>query len=174
MRALFETFAPRNQSEAACDDVVRHCATDASAQFSQPNHGPALSDRRLHLDRLVDDNLEVVSAAAGVGGEVRANSLFLLQNSLIYQVTFPVSLGREFLKKSRQYKLFSASSLTLEPRNREFPCKIPCLQGIRAETGAISTGPPANQPQSSRVGWRQTPRVASSSSVRRFAAVAWT
>jgi hypothetical protein len=30
------------------------------------------------------------------------------------------------------------------------------------------------EPRSSRVGWRQTPRAASSSSVRRFAAAVWT
>lgn len=29
---------------------------------------------------------------------------------------------------------------------RNFPCKIPCLQGIRAETRAISTASPASQP----------------------------
>jgi hypothetical protein len=30
-------------------------------------------------------------------------------------------------------------------QNREFPCKIPCLQGICLETGAISTASPARE-----------------------------
>src|SRR5258708_17679438 len=29
------------------------------------------------------------------------------------------------------------------PQSRKIPCKIPCLQGICQETGAISTAPPA-------------------------------
>src|SRR5216683_667797 len=32
-----------------------------------------------------------------------------------------------------------------EPQNCDFPCKIPCYQGIRVETGAIGTASPANQ-----------------------------
>ena len=39
-----------------------------------------------------------------------------------------------------------------------FPCKIPCLQGIFLETGAVSTASPARQSLNRR-GWRHTRRI---------------
>ncbi len=47
-------------------------------------------------------------------------------------------------------------SRLIEPENRRFPCKIPCSQGILAETGAIRTASPANQSCFQRMSFSDT------------------
>ena len=60
------------------------------------------------------------------------------------QVIFAVNPFREIREKCLRHSSFRRRGCLRNPRNREFPCKIPCLQGIRLETGAISTASPAS------------------------------
>jgi len=61
------------------------------------------------------------------------------------QNIFPVNLRRELSEKSLQDSGFWLWYPASEPQNCNFPCKIPCYQGIDLETGAISTASPARQ-----------------------------
>ena len=48
----------------------------------------------------------------------------------VLQKNFPDSLHRELFEKSLRHSGFMLSTCRLEARNRDFPYKIPCLQGI--------------------------------------------
>jgi hypothetical protein len=58
---------------------------------------------------------------------------------------FPVNSLREILEKSLRHSGFWRRCCLRKLQNYGFPCKIPCLQGIGLETGAISTASPATQ-----------------------------
>jgi hypothetical protein len=60
------------------------------------------------------------------------------------RVIFPVNPSREMREKRLRHTRFPRRYCLSNPESCEFPCKIPCLQGIRLETGAISTVSPAN------------------------------
>jgi hypothetical protein len=70
-------------------------------------------------------------------------TLFRLKNSLFFEKKFPVNFRREFCDKSLRHSDFLLRNRLSEPQNRKVPCKIPCLQGIRVETGSNPTASPA-------------------------------
>ena len=61
---------------------------------------------------------------------------------------FPVNLSRELSEKCLRRSSFRSQQRVLVSRNRDFPCKIPCYQGIGLETGAISTASPGRESRS--------------------------
>jgi hypothetical protein len=70
--------------------------------------------------------------------------LFLPKNFPVCSEVFPVNTSREILEKSLRHRVFRIDIVSLTPESADFPCKIPCLLGIRPETGAISTASPAS------------------------------
>jgi hypothetical protein len=67
------------------------------------------------------------------------------QKFLVPRNLFPDNLLRELREKSLQHSRILHRTWLAGRQNRKFPCKIPCYQGSRMETGAISTASPANQ-----------------------------
>src|SRR5437868_3903349 len=70
-------------------------------------------------------------------------SLFLQNEFPVLRNILPVNLRRELFEKWLRHRDFLLCNWLSEPENRKIPCKIPCYQGIRQETGAISTASPA-------------------------------
>ena len=58
---------------------------------------------------------------------------------------FPVRIGRELNRKCLQHRGCLSLNTASKPQKSKIPCKIPCLQGICAETGAICTASPATE-----------------------------
>jgi hypothetical protein len=64
---------------------------------------------------------------------------------------FPVNLCREFSKSPLQHSHLLHRNSVWNPEIPDFPCKIPCLQGICVETGAIGTASPARHSAFQRI-----------------------
>jgi hypothetical protein len=58
-------------------------------------------------------------------------------------IKFPISWRTELAQKVPHYSVFLPRVESPSRQNRQIPCRIPCLQGICPETGAISTASPA-------------------------------
>src|SRR6267378_1177993 len=76
------------------------------------------------------------------------------QKFLVPRNLFPDNLLRELREKSLQHSRILHRTWLAGRQNRKIPCKIPCYQGSRMETGAISTASPARQCG----GWRFYPQ----------------
>lgn len=59
------------------------------------------------------------------------------------QTIFPVNLFREILQNRLRRSGFRCRPSFRAPAITNFPCKIPCWQGIRPETGSNQTASPA-------------------------------
>jgi hypothetical protein len=72
------------------------------------------------------------------------DSLFSAPKSLLFENKIPDIIPREILEKSLWRRRFPPGGIAFGAELYEIPCKIPCLQGIRVETGATTTASPAS------------------------------
>ena len=75
--------------------------------------------------------------------ELRA--LCYASDDTLRQINFPVSSRRELSHKGAANSVFRPQVVSPSRQNAGLPCKIPCYQGIHAETGAISTASPVRE-----------------------------
>jgi hypothetical protein len=109
---------------------------------------PPDTQRIVSRERRVGWSVSVLTEAANLGYSVAIadlNSLICREDSLfVEKFTLLIHLGK-YLRSRCGDRGFWRRYCLRKLQNCGFPCKIPCLQGIWPETGAIITASPARQ-----------------------------